>query len=65
MSATSMHLLFCAGVPRIVRGDCGTENTNLAFIQPYLRRSHTDCFAGMESFRYGRSVSNQVSNRYV
>ena len=51
---------FLLGVPRILRADYGTENTNLAFIQPYLRRSHTDCFAESESFRYGRSVSNQV-----
>ena len=49
-----------SGMPRVLRTDCGTKDTNLAFIQPYLRRSHADCFSGMESFRYGRSVSNQV-----
>ena len=53
------------GVPRILRTDCGTENTNLAFIQPYLRRSHGDCFSGTESFRYGRSVSNQVCHNRI
>ena len=52
-------------VPRILRTDCGTENTNLAFIQRYLRRSHADCFSGMESFRYGRSVSNQVRHNRI
>lgn len=35
-------------MPKILRGDCGTENTNLAFIQPYLRHSHSDCFTGMD-----------------
>ena len=49
------------GMPRVVRADCGTENTNIAFIQPYLRRSHGDCFSGQQSFRYGKSVANQVN----
>lgn len=44
-----------------MRTDLGTENSNLAFIQPYLRRNHLDCFSGSDSFRYGKSVSNQVS----
>ena len=48
------------GVPRVLRTDCGTENTHIAFLQPYLRRSHGDCFSGSASFRYGKSVSNQV-----
>jgi hypothetical protein len=52
------------GVPRILRSDCGTENTNIAFLQPYLRRNHADCFSGSASFRYGKSVSNQVFTKY-
>jgi len=48
------------GVPRLLRTDCGTENTNLSFIQPFLRRTHSDSFSGFESFRYGKSVTNQV-----
>ena len=48
-------------MPRLVRVDCGTENSSLAFIQPFLRRNHGDCYAGFESFRYGKSVTNQVS----
>ena len=52
--------LFCKGTPRLLRSDCGTENVNLAFIQPYLRRNCSDCFAGYESFRYGKSTTNQV-----
>lgn len=50
-----------SGAPRLLRTDCGTENTNLSFIQPYLRRAHADCFSGMDSFRYGKSVTNQAS----
>lgn len=49
-------------MPRLLRADCGTENTNLAFIQPFLRRNHIDCFCGSDSFRYGKSVTNQVKN---
>ena len=61
-----MHALkFLLGVPRILRTDCGTENTNLSFIQPYLRHLHTDCFAGIESFRYGQSVANQVRHNVI
>ena len=44
-----------------MRVDCGTENSVLAFIQPFLRRNHGDCFAEFDSFRYGKSVTNQVS----
>lgn len=46
------------GTPAIIRGDLGTENSTLAFIQPFLRRHGTDS-AQQTSFRYGRSVSNQ------
>lgn len=49
------------GMPMIHRSDCGTDNTNLGFIQPYLRRNHADCFSDMGSFRYGKSTANQVS----
>ena len=52
------------GMPRILRSDCGTENCNLAFIQPFLRRNHDDVFSEMESFRYGRSSANQVKSCY-
>ena len=50
------------GTPQILQCDMGTENSHLAFLQPFLRRNGVDCFAGEESFRYGRSVSNQVLN---
>ena len=33
------------GAPRLLRCDLGTENANLAFLQPFLRRHGTDCFA--------------------
>ena len=62
---STIHAIDCydSGTPRILRCDMGTENSNIAFIQPFLRRYGTDCFAGDSSFRYGRSVSNQV--RYM
>ena len=48
------------GCPRILRTDMGTENSILAVIQPMLRHTGTDTFAGAASHRYGRSPSNQV-----
>ena len=47
------------GVPRKIRGDRGTENVNVAGIQRFLRRNHSDGLAGFLSFVYGKSVSNQ------
>ena len=47
------------GVPRCIRADRGTENTNIASIQVLLRRDDTDTLAAEKSFVYGRSVSNQ------
>lgn len=48
------------GCPKLVRTDRGTENTKIAFMQPFLRRHGTDTLSGENSFRYGRSVHNQV-----
>ena len=42
-----------------IRGDCGTENGNIASIQRFLRRNDTDYFAKEKSFMYGKSVANQ------
>ena len=47
------------GVPMILRGDRGTENSHVAGIQRFLRRNSCDAFSGTNSFMYGRSVSNQ------
>lgn len=48
------------GVPRIVRGDGGTVNVNVAAMQCFFfRKEGTDSMAGEKSFLYGRSVSNQ------
>lgn len=47
------------GVPRCIRADRGTENTNIASIQVLLRQNDADDFAAEKSFVYGRSVSNQ------
>lgn len=45
--------------PRVIRGDCGTENSNISFLQLLLRYNHRDSLAGMKSFMYGKSTSNQ------
>lgn len=47
------------GCPVLVRADKGTENARVAFLQPFLRRDGTDSLAGVNSFRYGKSVNNQ------
>ena len=47
------------GTARIVRGDRGTENGNLAAIQRFFRRSMNDDFSGDKSFMFGKSTSNQ------
>ena len=44
---------------RIVRGDRGSENGNLAAIQCFFRGSINDDFAGDKSFMYGKSTANQ------
>ena len=47
------------GSPSIVRADYGTENVKVAGIQRFLRRNGRDSFAGINSFVYGKSESNQ------
>lgn len=47
------------GCPRVVRGDCGTENIHIAAVQRFLRRNCQDNLAGEKSFLYGKSVANQ------
>ena len=47
------------GTARIVRGDRGSENGNLAAIQRFFRRSMNDDFQGDKSFMYGKSTANQ------
>ena len=47
------------GVPKVIRGDNGTENSTVAGIQRFLRRHSTDALSGTESFMYGRSVASQ------
>ena len=49
------------GCPKILRTDPGTENSIVAIIQPALRHSGSDNFAGSNSHRYGKSPSNQVT----
>lgn len=47
------------GTARKIRGDCGTENMYVAGMQRFFRRNDDDSFAGMKSFMYGKSTSNQ------
>ena len=48
----------------LVRADRGSENAKIAFMQPFLRRHGTDSLSGEKSFRYGKSVHNQVIANY-
>ena len=54
------YISIIVGCPSIIRADRGTENCTVAFVQPALRHTHQDHFAGEKSFQYGRSSSNQV-----
>ena len=48
------------GTARIIRADHGTENGKVAAVQlRFFRRNAQDDWAGMNSFLYGKSVSNQ------
>ena len=59
-SCLYMHVT-SAGCPKLLRCDMGSENANIAFIQPFIRRNHSDARSGSGSFRYGKSTTNQVS----
>ena len=58
--ACELLLCYCTGCPKILRTDPGTENSLVAVIQPALRHTGSDNFAGSNSHRYGKSPSNQV-----
>ena len=58
-------IIYYLGCPKVLRADRGTENTNVAFLQPFLRDNGGDDFAGEKSFMYGRSTSNQVSIYFI
>ena len=47
-----------SGTARVVRGDKGTENTNVATIQRYFRSLQDDSYSGDNSFKFGKSTSN-------
>ncbi|XP_057308116.1 uncharacterized protein LOC130646002 [Hydractinia symbiolongicarpus] len=46
-------------VPRMVVADLGTQNIYVAAAQRFLRRKHTDSSSAFNSFKYGKSTSNQ------
>ena len=60
---TVQYCIDCArqysGFPRMVRGDCGTENIHIAAVQRFLRWNCQDRLTGARSFMYGKSVANQ------
>ena len=47
-------------IPRVVRGDQGTENVIVCRIQRFFRRNHTDSQSKDRSFIYGHSTANQL-----
>lgn len=53
-----------AGCPRLVRADRGCENSLVAVMQMSFRYRHNDSLAGVKSFKYGKSVHNQVNNNF-
>ena len=57
------YYLCCANelnlIPRVVRGDRGTENVIVCGIQPFFCRNYTDSQSKDRSFIYGHSTANQ------
>ena len=47
------------GTARVIRADRGTENGYAAGVQRFFRGNAQDDWAGINSFMYGKSVSNQ------
>ncbi|XP_041361772.1 uncharacterized protein LOC121377750 [Gigantopelta aegis] len=45
--------------PQRIRADRGTENGHVEQMQKFLRRNHTDSYAGEKAFLYGTSTANQ------
>ena len=45
--------------PAVIRSDRGTENGLLREMQVFIRRNHGDQHAAENSFRYGKSTTNQ------
>ncbi len=45
------------GCPERLRADLGTENGHVKAMQVFLRRNHTDSYAGEKSFMYGCSTA--------
>ena len=54
-----LNTIRSTGVPRKVVGDKGNKNVNIAASQRFFRRNENDSSAGYNSFRYGKSISNQ------
>ncbi len=57
---TSVHAF--QGCCTMMRSDYGTENGLIATMQMALRHAHTDRWAGVNSYKYGKSTSNTVGS---
>ena len=49
-----------SGTARVVRGNKGTQNTNIATMQRYFRSLQDDNFSGDNSFMYGKSTAKSA-----
>ena len=58
------NVITVLGTARIIRGDCGNENLNVAGVQRFYRCNGTDSMAGEKSFLFGKSTSNQVPHLF-
>ena len=55
-----IFVFFYVGTAKIIRGEKGNENLNVAEIQRYFHRYDNYSMPGEKSFLYGKSGSYQV-----
>ena len=60
-----VHVPCKLGCPTVIRCDYGTKNCLLATTQMALHHGHGDTWAGLKSFKYGKSTSNTVRSNDV
>ena len=53
------------GCPTLLRCDKGSENSLLSTCHMAMRHKHRDSFSGENSFRYGSSTTNTVSELII
>ena len=52
-------------IPRVVRGDRGTENVIICGIQRFFCRNYTDSQSKDRSFIYGHSTANEMTSWWI